>query len=156
MGTVEEKIFSTSFPQLHSVFNVYWKPFLNLRSIKWLKPCLSLVIRQIRLGLWQLETEFGDGRMNLLLKTEKLSNFLRWGSRLFHSIMVDGRKEFLKKLRFLLRRGMLCIFRVEYNECLVGIKLNRYLGLWLYKTLWKRQSFLHQRRSWIDPNSNSW
>ena len=45
---------STSFPQLHSGFNVSWKPYLNLCSLKWLKPSLSLVIRQIPLGLWQL------------------------------------------------------------------------------------------------------
>ena len=90
---------STSFPQLHSGFNISWKPCLNLCSLKWLKPSLSLVIRQIPLGLWQLD--FGDGRMNLrilLLKTKKLSDFLRWGSRLFHSIIPDGKKEFLKKL----------------------------------------------------------
>ena len=64
----------------------------------------------------------------LLLKTENFSDFLRQGSKLFHSIMVDRKKEFLKKLCFVLRKGMLCIFRVEYNERLVGIKLNRYLG----------------------------
>ena len=28
----------------------------------------------------------------LLLKTEKLSDFLRQGSKLFHSIMVNGKK----------------------------------------------------------------
>ena len=36
--------------------------------------------------------------MNLrifLLKTEKFSDFLRLGSRLFHSIMVDGKKSFV-------------------------------------------------------------
>ena len=32
------------------------------------------------------------------------------------SKMVDGKKEFLKKLCFVLRREMLCIFRVEYDE----------------------------------------
>ena len=30
--------------------------------------------------------------------------------------MVDEKKEFLKKLCFVFRRGMLCIFRVEHNK----------------------------------------
>ena len=50
----------------------------------------------------------------LLLKTEKFSGFLRLGSRLFHSITVDAKKRFLKKLCFMLTRGILCTFRVEY------------------------------------------
>ena len=39
--------------------------------------------------------------MNLILlafKTEKLPGFLRPGSRLFYSNMIDKKKEFLKKL----------------------------------------------------------
>ena len=92
----------------------------------------------------------------LLLKTEIFSDFLRWRSKLFHSITVDGKKEFLKKLCFVSTRGILCIFRVEYNERLVGIKLNRFLEFTFSKTLWKRQSFLHQRRSRRDSNPNSW
>ena len=66
----------------------------------------------------------------LVLKTDKFSD-----SRLFHLIMVDGKKEFLKKLCFVLTSGILCIFRAEYNERLVGIKLNRYLGFSFSKTL---------------------
>ena len=50
----------------------------------------------------------------LLLKTEKFLGFLRLGSRLFHSIIVDGKKRFLKKLCFMLTREILCTFRVEY------------------------------------------
>ena len=63
----------------------------------------------------------------LLLKIEKFSDFLRWGSRLFHSVMFDRKKEFLKKFFFVLIREILCIFRVEYNKRLVGIKLNKCL-----------------------------
>ena len=64
----------------------------------------------------------------LFVKTEKLSDFLGRGSKLFHSNMVDGKKELLKKLCFVFRREMLCIFRVEFNEHLArGIKLKRYL-----------------------------
>ena len=42
----------------------------------------------------------------LFLKSDKPSAFLRPGSSLFHSIIVDGKNEFLKKLWFALRRGM--------------------------------------------------
>ena len=135
---------STSFPQLYSGFNVSWKPCLNFCSFKWLKPSLILVIRQIPLGLWQLQTEFGDGRRSLrilLLKPEKSSDFLRWGSRLFHSVMVDEKKKFLKKLCFVLTRGILYIFRVEYNEHLVEIKLTRYLGFSFSRSYKKGKAF---------------
>ena len=43
----------------------------------------------------------------LLLKTEKLSDSPRRASRLFYSIMVDGKKQFLKKLYFVLTKGIL-------------------------------------------------
>ena len=102
MGTVEEKI-----------FNLSWKPCLNLYSLKWLKASVSLVTRQIRLGLWLLKAEFGVGHMNsriLLLKTEKLSDFLRWGSKLNY----DRRKKIVfEKVMFCVWKGKLCIFRVE-------------------------------------------
>ena len=45
-----------------------------------------------------------------LLKTEKFSDFLKSGSSLFQSVMVDGKEELLKKLCFVFRRGILCIF----------------------------------------------
>ena len=70
----------------------------------------------------------------LLLKNEKFSDFLRAGSKLFHSIIADGKKEFLEKLCFVLRR-VPCIFRVEYNESLTGVKLNRYIGFSFSKIL---------------------
>ena len=44
------------------------------------------------------KTEFGEGRMKLSissLKTEILLEFLRLGSKLFHSIIADGKKEFM-------------------------------------------------------------
>ena len=47
---------------------------------------------------------------------------------MFHSVMADRKKEFLKEMWFVFRRGILCIFRVEYNKRLVGIKLKSYLG----------------------------
>ena len=62
----------------------------------------------------------------LVLKSDKLSAFLRPGSSLFHSIIVDGKNKFLKKLWFVLRRGMFSAFLVGYNVGLTGIKLKRY------------------------------
>ena len=43
------------------------------------------------------------------LKKNKLSNSLRPGSKLFHSIMVDEKKKFFKKLWFVQKMIMLCI-----------------------------------------------
>ena len=62
----------------------------------------------------------------LVLKSDKLSAFLRPGSSSFHSMIVDGKNEFLKKLWFALRRGMFSAFLVGYNVGLTGIKLKRY------------------------------
>ena len=74
----------------------------------------------------------------LILQTKKLSDFLRGKSKFFHSIMINGKKEIMKKLYFVFRKVMLCIFPVEYNECLIGIKLKRYLGFSFLKILIRR------------------
>ena len=91
---------STSFPLLHSGFNVSWKPCLNLCSFKWLKSILSLVIRQIPLRLWHykqsLEMNLSYELKKIAFQTKKLSDFLRSGSKLSHSIMINGKKEFWK------------------------------------------------------------
>ena len=71
----------------------------------------------------------------LVLKSDKLSAFLRPESSLFHSMIVDGKNEFLKKLWFALRRGMFSAFLVGYNVGLTGIKLKRYRGCSFFKTL---------------------
>ena len=71
----------------------------------------------------------------LVLKSDKLSAFLRPGSSLFHSMIVDGKNEFLKKLWFALRRGIFSAFLVGYNVGLTGIKLKKYQGCSLFKTL---------------------
>ena len=55
------------------------------------------VISLIPLGLLISEKEFGEGRMKVSifsLKTEILLEFLRLGSKLFHSIIADGKKNF--------------------------------------------------------------
>ena len=51
---------------------------------------------------------------------------MRLISNLFHSMIVSGKKEFFKKLCFVLKKGKLETFLVVYNECLKGIKLKRY------------------------------
>ena len=66
-----------------------------------LKPKLNLVINLIRLRQRELKTEFENGLINfkiLFLKAEKVSEFLNFKSKLFHSMTVDGKKEFIKKL----------------------------------------------------------
>lgn len=76
----------------------------------------------------------------LVLKTKKLSDFLTQWSKLFHSIMVDREKEFWKS-SFVFRTGMLCIFRVKYDQCRAKIKLKRCLGFSFPKTLLKGNVF---------------
>ena len=68
-----------------------------------LRPKLNLVINLIRLRQRQLKTEFENGLINfkiLFLKAEKGSEFLNFKSKLFHSMTVDGKKEFIKKVTF--------------------------------------------------------
>ena len=62
----------------------------------------------------------------LVLKSDKLSAFLKPGYNLFHSMIVNGKNEFLKKLWFVLRRGMFSEFLVGCNVRLTRIKLKRY------------------------------
>ena len=50
----------------------------------------------------------------LSLKSTKLREFRRVGSKLLHSIIVEGKKEFLKKLCLFLKQGMLSTFLVVY------------------------------------------
>ena len=55
----------------------------------------------IPLQLWQLKTRFGDGLINFnnfLLKTLRLAALQRLGSSMFHSMTLDGKKEFLKRI----------------------------------------------------------
>ena len=68
-----------------------------------LKPKLNLVINLIRLRQRELKTEFENGLINfkiLFLKAEKGSEFLNFKSKLFHSMTVNGKKEFIKKVTF--------------------------------------------------------
>ena len=93
-------VVSTSVPQLQIGFNDSWKLCLNSWSQRWLKPNFNLVSNFTPSGLGQLKMLFGDGRMNyniFFLKIEKLSEFLILLSKLFHSVTMDRKYEFLKK-----------------------------------------------------------
>ena len=73
--------------------------------------------------VWRWPYELKDVSLK---KRDKVSAFLRPESKLFHSMIVDGENELLKKLWFALRRGMFSEFLVGYNAGLTGIKLKRY------------------------------
>ena len=89
----------------------------NLCSRRWLWPDLNLVISLIPLGMWQLEIEFEDGLINfkiLFLKAEEVSEFLIFMPKLFHSMILDGEKEFLKKL-------LTCLYNLLRNDLVTCI-----------------------------------
>ena len=109
---------SMSKPQLQTGFKQSWKLCLNLCSRKWLIPTRNLVISLIPFWLLQLKTLFEEGLINvmkLFLKPTKLFKFWRVGSKLFHSIIVEGKKKFLKKLCLILKLGMLSTFLVHMH-----------------------------------------
>ena len=79
-----------------------WKLCLNLCSLRWLKPSLSLVISLIPLGLQISKIEFGEGRMKLSifsLKTGILLEFLR--------LVIPFNNSWRKKIIF--EKVMLCL-----------------------------------------------
>ena len=96
---------------------------------------LSRVMTMInRVRRWSYEPKNTLRILNL--KTEELSDFLRKGSKLLNSIMENGKKKsFRKNCGLCLGRGILCIFLVEYNQRLAGVKLKRYLECSFSKTL---------------------
>ena len=69
----------------------------------------------IPLQLWQLKTLLEDDLTNFnkfFFETLRLAALLRLGSSLFHSITVDGKNEFLKKLYLVRNRVILSVFLV--------------------------------------------
>ena len=64
----------------------------------------------------------------LFLKTFKLSHFRRLPCNLFHLIIVDIKKEFLKKLCIVLKQGVLSEFLSERSMFLAGTELSKYAG----------------------------
>ena len=81
---------------------------------------------------------FGDGRKHFnifFLKIEKLSEFFILWSRLFHSVTMDEKYEFLKNVCLTLNWVILSMFLVLCALLTVGILLNRYLVDWLLFSL---------------------
>ena len=79
--------------------SVSWKLCLNLCSQRWLTSSCSLVSSFTPIGLWQSKILFAVGLLNLRifdLKMLSVSELRMLESNLFHSIMVDGKYEFLK------------------------------------------------------------
>ena len=106
---------SKSDPQAQIGFNVCRKPCLNLCLRRWLRPSLILERYLIALELWQLKILLGFGRIKfkiLDLNKLRLFTFGMSESSLFHSAITDGKKEFLKKLCFILNCEMLQEFPV--------------------------------------------
>ena len=95
---------SMSWPQLYKGLIESWKLWLNLCSLKWLKPSRSSV-------------ELGAGFMKWRIFFMRMPR-----SSLFYSEIVQRKKLFLRKLCFTLKMGMLCKFLEVWDECLTGIK----------------------------------
>ena len=75
--------------------------------------------------------EFEDGLINFkifFLKAKKVSEFLIFKSKLFHSVTVDGKKIIPKKIRLPLKRGMLLLVFVLYALLSPGSILKRSSG----------------------------
>ena len=84
-------------------------------------PFLIITIKNI---IWGRPNKFQD----TIFENEK--NFLSSeGSKLFHSMIVEGKKEFYKKLCLILKQEMLSRFLVAYAWAFSDISLKRYWGL---------------------------
>ena len=75
------------------------------------------------------------------LKTEIPSEFLRFGSKLMHSIIADRKKELLKKLCFVLIRVILLSFLVAYDVHFTGMRWKRYFGCSISENFIKETKF---------------
>ena len=99
---------------------VSWKLFLNLCSWRWLSLSHNLIKYLIPFMLW---------------------GFWISGSSLFHSMMTDGKKVFLKKLCLTLKWGISFAFLVEYGLFNLGIILKRYFGRSVFQNFVKAEKF---------------
>ena len=111
-------------PQLQNGSRESWKLCLDLCSRKWLSPTRNLVSSSIPWGLCTLNVLLGLGLINLracFLKALTDSEFRILLSSLFHSIAVDGEKEFRKYSCLKLNEGMLLWFLVVRDDKTLGI-----------------------------------
>ena len=107
--------------QLHKGFKNSWKLYLNLCLLKWLKPRRTLN-KKMKFSIINFFSRCGENFTEEILNGKP--HFLCSGSRvislissglwlvfnLFHSEMVDRKKEFFKKLCFNLKFNILCTF----------------------------------------------
>ena len=86
---------SDSKLQGHNGFIVSWKLWLNLCSLRWLKPKRNLVRSLIPRLSETLHKLLGEGLINFsneFLKTSYDTDLRTSGLKLFHSLIVYGRK----------------------------------------------------------------
>ena len=70
------------------------------------------------------------------LKIEILLGFLSLGSKLFHSIIADEKKQrIFEKCMLYLNKGILSTVLIAYGILLTGVRLKRYSGCSFLKTL---------------------
>ena len=83
---------------------------------------------------------FAEGLMKANMKIARLSEFLILESKLFHSIIVEGKKEFMFNTE---EEYCFYFLSVIYASLAVGINSKRYLGDWFFEN---GQSFLYHCR----------
>ena len=122
----------------------------NLRKIKFylqlnysafcetkISPSCNLVKYLITFRLWQPNILFAVGLIIFkifFLKILTLGGaFWISGSSLFHSIMTDGKKVFLKKLYLTLKWGILFAFLADNGLVNLGIILKGFFGDWPFE-----------------------
>ena len=116
---------SISFPQLHKGATESWKLCSSLCSFKSLKPILRRIrsFTPNRLFMLKRLLEFGLIKFNKCFwKISKEADLRISRSSLFHSLITDGKKFFLKKLWLTLKCAMFSEFLVVCNLLLLGIK----------------------------------
>ena len=89
------------------------------------QPCNksnTFMIIKIKNTTWGRSNKFQD----TVSEINKSFEFQRVGSKLFHSMTAEEKKEFLKKLCLTLKQGMLSTFLVAYACVFSGISLKRY------------------------------
>ena len=115
-----------------ATYRIHWALETKFKlMVSQLRP--SLVIYLIPIGLSQMQKtrrrsyEFYVLFIYLFiyLKTLKLWHFYRLTFNLFHSIIVDGKKEFFKKLWLVLKQGILSEFLSGQFVFLAWIKSNK-------------------------------
>ena len=122
----------------------------NLRKIKFdlqlnysvfcetkISPSCNLVKYLIPFRLWQPNILFAVGLIIFkifFLKILTLGGaFSISGSSLFHSVMTDGKKVFLKKLYLTLKWGILFAFLADNGLVNLGIILKGFFGDWPFE-----------------------